>query len=107
MLKTDMAQPTFRALADPTRRAIISMLATRDRSIAEISAEFEMTRPAVAKHLTILREGGLVDVTPRGRERINRLNPEGLKAVADWVNLFDRFWDDRLATLKQLVEEDQ
>ena len=55
-------QPVFRALADPTRRAIISMLADGDRSVAEIAASFDMTRPAVAKHLAILKEGALISV---------------------------------------------
>ncbi len=81
------------------------MLADGDRPIAEIASAFEMTRPAVAKHLNVLREGGLISVEAQGRERINKLNPEGLKTAADWINYFDRFWDERLAKLKQLVEE--
>ena len=105
MIQSDRSQPVFRALADPTRRAIISMLANGGRPIAEIAAEFDMTRPAVAKHLAILREGGLIAVEPKGRERINRLNPAALKTAADWINHFDQFWDDRLAKLKQVVED--
>lgn len=102
---TDTAQPVFRALADPTRRAIIAMLAERERSIGDIAADFDMTRPAVAKHLAILKEGGVVQVEQKGRERINRLNPAALKSAADWLNYFDRFWDERLADLKKVVEE--
>ena len=105
MNANDKAQPVFRALADPTRRAIISMLAESARPIADIAGAFEMTRPAVAKHLAILREGGLITVEVKGRERINKLNPRGLKTAAEWINLFDRFWDERLAKLKQIVEE--
>lgn len=104
MTPVDNAQPVFRALADPTRRAIISMLADGARPIGDIAAEFDMTRPAVAKHLNILREGGVISVERQGRERINRLNPDGLKTAADWLNYFDRFWDDRLAKLKTEVE---
>jgi DNA-binding transcriptional ArsR family regulator len=63
-----------------------------------------MTRPAVAKHLAILREGRLITVEAVGRERINKLNPAALKTVQDWLNYFDRFWDDRLEKLKQVVE---
>lgn len=103
----DTAQPVFRALADPTRRAIIAMLAERDRSIGDIAAGFDMTRPAVAKHLAILKEGGIVTVEQKGRERINRLNPRALRTAADWLNHFDRFWDDKLANLKKVVEETQ
>ncbi len=105
MPSIDDPQAVFRALADPTRREIVSMLADGSRPIAEIAAQFEMTRPAVAKHLAILREGGLVSVEEKGRERINSLNPRALKSAADWINHFDRFWDERLAKLKSLVEE--
>ena len=105
MIASDNAQPVFRALADPTRRAIINMLADGDRPIAEIAAAFDMTRPAVAKHLAILREGGVIAVEAKGRERIHRLNPQALKTAADWLSYFDRFWDDRLAKLKKVVED--
>lgn len=97
-------QPVFRALADPTRRAIIAMLAEGERPIGEIAAVFEMSRPAVAKHLAVLREGNLIAVEQRGRERINRLNPRALRSAADWLNHFDVFWDERLAALKSAVE---
>ena len=97
-------QPVFRALADPTRRAIIAMLADGERPIAEIAAAFDMTRPAVAKHLAVLRDGDLIAVAKRGRERINRLNPRALRTAADWLNHFDVFWDERLAALKKAVE---
>lgn len=100
-------QLVFRAIADPTRRAIIDLLAEKDRSIGEIAAGFEMTRPAVAKHLAILKDGHLIDVEKRGRERIHRLRPDTLKSAASWINRFDRFWDDRLAKLKEAVEENQ
>ncbi|WP_411817878.1 ArsR/SmtB family transcription factor [Hyphococcus sp. DH-69] len=105
MLNQDADQPVFRALADPTRRAIITMLSEGPRATGDIASEFEMSRPAVAKHLTILREGGVIEVKPRGRERINHLNPQALKRAAAWLNYFDQFWDERLTRLKQLVEE--
>ncbi len=105
MTPSDPAQPVFRALADPTRRAIVTMLADGARPISDIAGAFEMTRPAVAKHLAILREGGLVLVEVQGRKRINKLNANRLKDAADWLNHFDRFWDERLAKLKQIVEK--
>lgn len=98
-------QPVFRALADPTRRSIIELLADGPRPIGSIADQFDMTRPAVAKHLAILKEGDIIFVEKKGRERINRLNPAALKSAAAWINYFDRYWDDRLATLKTLVEE--
>jgi len=105
MYATDDAQPVFRALADPTRRAIIGMLANGARPIGDIAAEFDMTRPAVAKHLAILKEGGVISVAQKGRERINTLNPKALRTAADWLNHFEAFWDDRLAKLKAAVEK--
>ena len=107
MAPADQRQPVFRALADPTRRAIIDMLADGDRAIGDIAAEFDMTRPAVAKHLAILKEGGLLKVEKRGRERIHTLDPAALKTAAAWINRFDRFWDVRLAKLKEVVEDRQ
>ena len=97
-------QPVFRALADPTRREILQMLAARPQSIGEIAGAFDVSRPAIAKHLRILREGDLIEVHEKGRERINILKPERLKLAADWLGFFDAFWDQRLAKLKEEVE---
>ena len=72
-------QSVFRALADPTRRGILVLLSHRDMTIAEVSDHFDMTRAAVKKHLTILREGRIISVDKRGRERINHLEPAALK----------------------------
>lgn len=89
----DNAQLVFRALADPTRRAIISMLAEGPRSIGDIAVEFEMTRPAVAKHLAILKQGAVISIETKGRERINRLTPQALKTAADWLSAFQSLRD--------------
>jgi len=101
-----MTQLTFRALADPTRRDILQMLTTRDMTIGEVSDQFDITRPAVKKHLTILQEGNLIHVRTQGRERVNSFNPNGMAPVFDWLNFFDSFWDDRLGALKTLIEKD-
>jgi len=105
MPRPQNAQPVFRALADPTRRAIISMLADRPMTIGAIAASFDVTRPAIAKHLKILEEGDVIRVMPKGRERINALNPDALHLAAQWLAVFDRFWDERLAKLKTEVEK--
>ena len=103
----DIVQGAFRALADPTRRNILKMLSRRDMTIGDISDRFAMTRAAVKKHLTVLEEGRLISVQPRGRERINRLEPQGLKTAADWLDYFNEFWDDRLAALRDAVENEE
>lgn len=100
-------QPTFRALADPTRREILLMLRQRDLTIAEVAENFDITRAAVKKHLTVLAEGGLISVETRGRERVNRFKPDGIAPVFDWLSFFDGYWDDRLSALKSAIEKDK
>jgi DNA-binding transcriptional ArsR family regulator len=99
-------QPVFRAISDPTRRAIIGLLAQGDMSVNEIVRRFDISRPGIAKHLGILQEGNLITVEPRGRERINSLEPNTLKVVADWLAYYSRFWDAALSDLKTAVETD-
>ncbi|MEP2031554.1 MAG: metalloregulator ArsR/SmtB family transcription factor [Paracoccaceae bacterium] len=102
----DVTQNCFRALADPTRRDIVRILARSDMSIGQLTDRFDMTRAAVKKHLTVLSDGGLITVKTRGRERINTINPEGMAPVLDWLSYFDTFWNDRLDALKTAIEED-
>jgi DNA-binding transcriptional ArsR family regulator len=104
-MQNDPVQGAFRALADPTRRQILVFLSQRDMTIGEVAGRFDMTRAAVKKHLTILGEGGLISVVSSGREKINRLEPAGLKCAADWLTYFDGFWDDRLADLRSAIEQ--
>lgn len=99
-------QMGFRALADPTRRDILHLLANRDMTIIEVAQNFQITRAAVKKHLLILSEGNLITMRTEGRTKVNALNPDGLKQMADWFTFFDTFWDDRLATLKTEIEKD-
>jgi DNA-binding transcriptional ArsR family regulator len=100
-------QAAFRALADPTRRSILMLLSAQDMSIGDVAAQFEVTRGAIKKHLSILEEGKLISVRTAGRERINHLEPNTLQAVSDWLGYFDKYWDERLAGLKQAVENEK
>lgn len=99
-----LTQNAFRALADPTRRDIIKLLASQDMTIGQLTNRFDMTRAAVKKHLTVLSDGGLITVESRGRERINRIEPQGMVPVLDWLSYFDQFWDERLNSLKEAIE---
>jgi len=101
------AQSTFRAIADPTRRAIISILANEEMTIGDVTERFEMSRPAIAKHLGILKEGGLVSVRENGRERLHKLEPLALKPVEEWIDHFSHFWDEKLLKLKSVIETDE
>ncbi len=100
-------QGAFRALADPTRRMILMHLSDSDMTIGEVAGNFDMTRAAVKKHLMILQEGALISVHPKGRERINRLEPMGLKSIADWINHFSRFWNERLSKLQSAIQKEE
>jgi DNA-binding transcriptional ArsR family regulator len=100
-------QNAFRALADPTRRQILLHLSAREMTIGEVANHFDITRAAVKKHLLILEEGKLISVHTRGREKMNRLEPAGLKSVAEWVNYFSRFWDQRLGKLQTAIENEK
>lgn len=97
-------QPSFRALGDPTRRAILRQLCQEELTIAEVVDKFDLTRTAVRKHLTILEEGNLITITPRGKERVTKLNPKGIKSTAEWFNYFDQYWDTALDSLKSAIE---
>lgn len=96
----------FRALADPTRRSILQMLSTQEMTITEVAENFDMTRAAVKKHLSVLHDGDLISVRVDGRSKLNAINPDGLGRLFSWFGYFDTFWDQRLDTLKSAIEKD-
>lgn len=101
----DPLSTTFSALADPTRRAILTRLAGGEASVTELAEPFEMSLPAVSKHLKVLERAGLVE---RGREaqwRPCRLKAQPLGEVAAWVEQYRRFWDERLDRLDDYLRE--
>lgn len=100
-------QNTFKALADPTRRQILLQLSVEDLTIAEVSNRFPMTRAAVKKHLSILEKGKLISVHTQGREKINHLEPNGLKGASEWMSYFNQFWDDKLLALDKAIKHNQ
>ena len=101
-----MSHLAFRALADPTRRDILLLLRHGDMTIAQVATNFDMTRAAVKKHLTILAEAGLIASRQQGRERFNRFTPSGMTPVFDWLTAFDTFWDEKLLDLKSAIEKE-
>jgi len=96
----------FSAIADPTRRQIITMLAQKAQTVNEIAESFDVSRPAISRHLRVLREAGLVLEKKQGRVHVQSFNGAALQPVADWVNTYEGFWDSRLAALKSQVEEE-
>lgn len=99
-------QNTFRALADPTRRAILRLLRGREMTIGEITEHFQMTRAAVKKHLVVLKEGGLVRMEVKGRECINHLERGALSMVKEWVSEFEQPVEDRLGALRRSIAKE-
>ena len=104
-LQTDQLSLTFAALADPTRRAILAKLASGERSVTELAEPFDMSLPAVSKHLRVLERAGLI---VRGREaqwRPCRLEPGPLKQVAEWADRYRHMWERRLDRLEIYLQD--
>ncbi len=98
---------TFSALADPTRRAILARLASGEASVTQLAEPFQMSMPAVSKHLKVLERAGLIE---RGREaqwRPCRLNPRPLRDVSEWVEQYRQLWEQRLDRLEEYLAEIQ
>ena len=99
----------FRALADPSRRAIFESLAGGEAAVKELTARFEISQPAVSQHLATLRSAGLVSERREGRLVYYRIEPEGLRPLIDWIAHYQAFWLERMTNLKTLLAtlEDQ
>ena len=95
------------AIADPTRRRIVELLAVRDRTAGELVEEFDLSAPAISQHLNILREAGLIATRAEGQTRIQSLNPGGLDELEAWLQRTRQFWSHRLDALeRELRAED-
>jgi DNA-binding transcriptional ArsR family regulator len=101
---TPLPDAAFSALADPTRRAVLDLLRAGTRPAGDIARAFTVSRPAISKHLRILRRAHLVEERREGRHRMYHLNPEPLKAVDSWLNQYRQFWTASLNNLKAFVE---
>lgn len=103
--KPESLDAVFAALADPTRRAILSRLATGEASVNEIAAPFQMSQPAVSKHLKVLERAGLIERDIDRQRRPARLNAEPMAAAVQWLEEFKRFWSSSFDQLDDLLEE--
>lgn len=97
-------EATFSALADPTRRAVLELLRRGRQPAGDIARAFPISRPAISKHLRLLRRAHLVEERREGRHRLYQLNPEPLRAVDKWLEQYRMFWQTSLANLKNFVE---
>ncbi len=94
-----MRRDVFQAIADPTRREIINLIAHQSLNLNAIAENFEMSRPAISQHIKILMECGLVTIKQEGRERFCEVKFKKLTEVSDWVNQYSRFWNNKLDAL--------
>ena len=104
-METDYLSTTFAALADPTRRAILAQLALGESSVNQLAEPFDISLPAISRHLKVLENAGLIT---RGREaqwRPCKLNPEQLKPVDDWLDTYRRFWEAQFKRLDSLLQD--
>ena len=103
-MATDPLSLTFAALADPTRRAILARLASGAASVKELAEPFDMSGPAVSKHLRVLERAGLVARSRQAQYRPRRLEPSPIKEVAEWAEKYRRFWDASFKRLDQYLD---
>ena len=96
----------FQAIADPTRRSLLKLLANKEMSIASISECYPISRTAVSKHLQVLSNAQLVSSQKVGRETRYKLQPEPLLELQDWLAFFEQYWANKLFALKEYVEAD-
>lgn len=106
-MTSDTLSTTFAALADPTRRAILTRLARGEASVTELAKPFDMSLPAISKHLKVLERAGLIERRRDAQWRPARLDAEPLHDVADWLEQYRRFWEESLDRLEEYVREIQ
>jgi DNA-binding transcriptional ArsR family regulator len=97
-------ESVFNIIAEPNRRAILSLLISSEQSVGEIERHLRMSQPTVSKHLRVLREGGFVESTVDAQRRLYRLKPETLQAVDDWLAPFRRFWSAHVDALERHLD---
>ena len=102
-MATDRLSLVFGALADPTRRAILNRLTEGEATVAEIAAPFEVSQPAVSRHLKVLEAAGLVSRTRRATARLSHLEAEPLREVTTWLARYQRYWDESHERLDDLL----
>ena len=98
-------QSTFEIIAEPNRRAILSLLASSQRSVSEIERQLRMSQPTVSKHLRVLRDAGFVEATVDAQRRLYRLTPEPLREVEEWLGQFRRFWSHYVDALERHLDD--
>ena len=102
-----LRRDVFQAIADPTRRAIISLVALQALTPSAIAENFDYSRQTISKHIQILTECELLEQEQKGREIYYQLNPKGMKQIADFIEPFRKMWDDRFNSLEAIMKQHQ
>lgn len=97
----------FTALADPTRRQIVELLSAGELDAGTIAGHFPVSKPAISRHLSVLRAGGMVEMRPEAQRRIYSIRPEGLLEVEKWLSRYRKHWTERLDALEAALKEDR
>lgn len=100
-----MRRDVFQAIADPTRREIIHLIARKPLNLNSVAENFSVSRPAISKHIKILTECGLIEIKPQGRERFCEAKLEKLNEVSDWVEQYRELWNTRLDALEDYLTQ--
>lgn len=104
MARSAAISDAFNAVAEPRRRGILTLLSGGERSVNEVAGSLGLNQPQASKHLKVLRQVGLVQVRGAGKQRLYRLNAEGLKPIHDWVSTFERAWSERFDRLAEYLD---
>ena len=102
---TAVEDKVFKALADPSRRAIFQALADGEVAVKDLKARFDISQPAVSQHLAALKDAGLVDGRREGRRVLYRVEPRGMKPLIDWIAHYRAFWTEHVARLEKLLQD--
>lgn len=100
-----MRRDVFQAIADPVRREIIDLLSAESMTVNEVAEQFSISRPAISKHLKILQECGIVEISQSGRERNCQIRPESLVPAFMWIEQYQKLWENRLDSFEQYLNE--
>ncbi len=100
-----MRRDVFQAIADPIRRDIIELVSTESLSINEVAEKFEISRPAISKHLKILNECGIIEIHKKGRERLCSIQPKNLLPAFLWIEQYQKLWEDKIDSFESYLME--
>jgi DNA-binding transcriptional ArsR family regulator len=103
----EIRRDVFQAIADPNRRAIINLLSKKKLTLNGVAENFDISRPAISKHIKILEECGLIEIEQLGRERYCQAKLKRLNEVSQWIDQYKHFWEERMSSLERYLEEIQ